>query len=252
MMLDQSKAIRWPINDVVTPKSKDKTLYFKAKRVMDFTIALISLIFLAPLMLLVTLLIRLDSKGPAVYTQKRITTKRVPNKNGGYDWQEEEFTIYKFRSMHSNCSSGLHRQFMKAYIEGNEAEMAALQNAEAKEESKFKLNGDPRITRMGKFLRKTSIDELPQLWNVLRGDMSLVGPRPPIPYEVEMYKPHHHERLHTITGLTGYWQIKGRSSLSFEEMLALDKEYIEIQSLWMDFKILLLTLPAVLAKREAS
>ena len=253
-MLDQTKDTPW-IQTVTTPRAwtQTKSLYFAAKRIMDFLIAFASLIFLLPLLAIVYIAIKIDdSKGSPIYTQERVTSKRVKQTDGTYIWKEVPFTIYKFRTMRSNCSSRIHQQFMKAYIEGDETTMAALQQEKANEESKFKLNGDPRITRVGKFLRKTSLDELPQLWNVMRGDMSMVGPRPPIPYEVEMYRPRHHQRFHTVPGITGYWQVKGRSSIGFEEMVDLDLEYIEKQSLWLDWKILLMTLPAVLLDREAS
>jgi lipopolysaccharide/colanic/teichoic acid biosynthesis glycosyltransferase len=107
------------------------------------------------------------------------------------------------------------------------------------------------VTRVGSFLRKTSLDELPQLWNVLLGHMSLVGPRPPIPYEVELYQPHHHDRLRTMPGLTGWWQVKGRSATSFEEMVRMDVEYIRQQSLWLDIKIIIMTVTAVVNGKGA-
>ena len=253
-MLDQPKDLPWTQTFATSLSGKQtKSLYFAAKRVMDFVIAFASLIALSPLMALLSIAIKRDDpEGSPLYKQERVTSRRIKQANGTYTWEEVPFTIYKFRTMRSNCSSSIHQEFMKAYIEGDEATMAALQQEKANEESKFKLNGDPRITRVGKFLRKTSLDELPQLWNVMRGDMSMVGPRPPIPYEVEMYQPRHHQRFHTVPGITGYWQVKGRSSIGFEEMVDLDLEYIEKQSLWLDWKILLMTLPAVLLDREAS
>ncbi len=253
-MLDHTKDGTWvQTTGTSLAWSETKSLYFTAKRVMDLVIAVSSLIALLPLLAILYIAIKLDDpQGSPIYKQERVTSKRAKQADGTHIWQEVPFTIYKFRSMHSNCSSSIHQQFMKAYIEGDEATMAALQQEKAKEESKFKLNGDPRITRMGKFLRKTSLDELPQLWNVMKGDMSMVGPRPPIPYEVEMYRPHHHQRFQTVPGITGYWQVKGRSSIGFEEMVNLDLEYIEKQSIRMDWEILLMTLPAVLLDREAS
>lgn len=251
-MMEQPKEIGWISPPTASLRPESKSVYFATKRVMDFVIALLSLVLLAPLMTILAILIKLDSEGPAVYTQTRVTSKRVRDKDGNFQWKEVPFTIYKFRTMRHNCSSKLHRDFIKAYIDGDEGKMMALQQEKAQEESKFKLNGDPRITRMGRFLRKTSLDELPQLFNVLQGEMSMVGPRPPIPYEVEMYRPHHHARLRTVPGLTGYWQVKGRSSISFEDMVDLDVEYIEKQSLWLDIKVLIMTIPAVLLEREAS
>lgn len=225
--------------------------YFAIKRIVDFTVAGILVILLLPLILLIALLIMLDSPGSPIFKQERVGAKRQKRFDGRSTWAEYRFTIYKFRTMKANCSSGIHQEFMKAYIEGDEAQMNKLQQTEqVKDESKFKLNGDPRITTMGYFLRKTSLDELPQLFNVLKGDMSLVGPRPPIPYEVEMYQPIHHKRLMTTQGLTGLWQVKGRSSISFEEMVKLDIEYIEKQSLWLDLKIILLTIPVLLLQKD--
>jgi lipopolysaccharide/colanic/teichoic acid biosynthesis glycosyltransferase len=137
---------------------------------------------------------------------------------------------------------------MKAYISGDEEK---LSEQAGKSSNSYKLTGDPRVTRIGKFLRATSLDELPQLWNVLRGDMSLVGPRPPIPYEVEMYRKEHFCRFGTLPGITGLWQVSGRCETTFEEMIKLDLEYIDIKSNWQDLKILFMTVPAVISERGA-
>jgi len=234
----------------VTEEQGTKTLYFVLKRAFDVVVVSLSLIFLLPLMLAIAFLIKLDSAGPAVFRQQRVSARRRMH-NGRIVWDEVPFTIYKFRTMKVDAKSTLHRQFIEAYIAGDEKRMVELQSAQKAAEAKYKIMDDPRVTRVGKFLRKTSLDELPQLWNVLLGDMSLVGPRPPIPYEVELYLYHHRERLQTIPGMTGWWQVKGRSSTSFEEMVRLDVEYIQNQSLWLDFKIILGTVTAVLAAKGA-
>lgn len=234
----------------VADRQDTQALYFALKRVFDVVVVSLSLLFLLPLMLIIAILIKLDSPGAAIYRQERVTAKRRV-RNGVVVWEEMPFTIYKFRTMKADAKSTLHRQFIEAYIAGDEKRMAELQSAQKAAEAKYKLMDDPRVTRVGKFLRKTSLDELPQLWNVLLGDMSLVGPRPPIPYEVELYLYHHRERLKTVPGMTGLWQVKGRSATSFEEMVRLDVEYIQNQSLWLDLKIIFGTVTAVLAAKGA-
>jgi len=225
-------------------------LYFTAKHIVDVMVVALSMVFLVPLLAFIALLIKWDSPGPAIFRQERVTAKRRV-RNGQVYWEETPFTIYKFRTMRVDAKSTIHRQFIEAYIAGDDKRMAELQSAQQEEESKYKLVQDPRVTRIGSFLRKTSLDELPQLWNVLMGDMSLVGPRPPIPYEVELYLFHHHDRLRTVPGLTGWWQVKGRSATSFEEMVQMDVEYIREQSVWLDIKIIIMTLTAVVNGKGA-
>ena len=152
------------------------------------------------------------------------------------------FLCYKFRTMFVGADENIHREAYKLNIEGdNEA------NAGDEDKPVFgKVKNDPRITRAGKFLRRTSLDELPQLLNVLKGDMSVVGPRPPIPYEVEAYALWHRKRLDVKPGITGLWQVSGRNRLTFEEMVQLDLFYVKNWSLWLDLKIILLTLPAMM------
>jgi lipopolysaccharide/colanic/teichoic acid biosynthesis glycosyltransferase len=152
--------------------------------------------------------------------------------------------------MYTNVDSELHRRYVQAYIDGDEAAMAALRPGDAKSDS-YKLTADPRVTRVGRFLRRTSLDELPQLWNVIRGEMSLVGPRPPIPYEVKKYGRDHFHRLAALPGITGLWQVSGRCETTFEEMVQLDLNYIKNQSIWLDLQILLKTLPAVISEKGA-
>ena len=222
--------------------------YIVIKRFLDVTLVLFSLIPLAPIFILITVLIELDSSGPAIYKQERIGAK-LSFRKGKPCWARRRFTMYKFRTMKNDVDTTIHYEFIKAYI-NDDFSLSEIQ-AMRKGNAMYKLANDPRVTRIGRFLRNTSLDELPQMWNVLLGDMSLVGPRPPIPYEVEMYKPRHHQRLKTLPGITGLWQIEGRSSTTFEEMVTLDLEYIEKQCAWLDLKIIFGTLPAVLSRKGA-
>ena len=194
------------------------------KRTFDFVSAALSITLLFPLWLLIALLIKLDSKGAVLYTQERV----------GMDGRL--FLLYKFRTMAAGADSDLHREYQRAFIAGR-----AEANLGNEGKPTYKLLADPRITRIGKILRRTSLDEVPQLLNVLLGDMSLVGPRPPIPYEVEAYELWHRKRLDMKPGLTGLWQVSGRNRLPFEEMVRLDLFYIENWSLLLDVKIILRT-----------
>ena len=188
------------------------------KRGMDIVGAVIGLVLGAPLLALIGLAIRLDSPGQIVFRQTRVGATG------------KTFEMYKFRSMR----------------EGAEAELEQLRELNEADGPIFKIRDDPRLTRVGRFLRRTSLDELPQLWNVLRGEMSLVGPRPPLPVEVTHYMEWHKKRLEVRPGITALWQVSGRSMLSFDEGVLLDIYYIENWSLWLDFKILLRTIPKVL------
>jgi len=200
-----------------------KLLYEVTKRCMDVVMSLALLVLLLPLMLLVALAIRLDSPGAALLKQKRIGRDRVP------------FDCYKFRSM---CVDA-------------EAQRKALAHRNEMTGPVFKIRSDPRVTRVGRVLRKYSLDELPQLINVLKGEMSLVGPRPPLPEEVERYEPRHMKRLEVKPGLTCIWQVSGRNEICFERWVELDIEYIEHRSLWLDLVILVRTVPAVITARGA-
>jgi lipopolysaccharide/colanic/teichoic acid biosynthesis glycosyltransferase len=207
--------------------------YRAAKRALDLAGALVGLIVLSPVLVILAVLIRLDSEGPAVFRQTRIGRFGRP------------FTCYKFRTMYANASEQAHRAYIEAYSRG---EVAAASDPAAP----FKIERDPRITRLGHFLRRSSLDELPQLINVLLGDMSLVGPRPDVAYSVALYKDWHKLRLATQPGLTGLWQIRGRGRVSYEEGMRLDCEYVQQQCLRLDVAILLQTLPAVLRMRGAA
>ena len=230
--------------------AKATSAYFFCKRFFDLGIILLALPFLAPVIGIIIIAILIDSPGPAIYTQERIKGVRR-RRNGKVVWEQESFVMYKFRTMQLGAPTKLHQEFVAAYIAGDEEAMANIRQSDVDHESKYKLSDDPRVTRIGNILRKTSLDELPQLWNVLNGDMSLVGPRPALPYEAELYEPWHRQRLATVQGLTGSWQAEGRGNLTFDEMVALDLDYIQNQSLLLDIKILLKTVPSVFQSRGA-
>jgi exopolysaccharide biosynthesis polyprenyl glycosylphosphotransferase len=194
------------------------------KRISDIAIASLSLALLSPLWLLIALLIKVDSKGAVFYSQERV----------GMDGRI--FLVYKFRTMRTDADSEIHREYQRKFIAGH-----AEANVGDDKRPAYKLQNDPRITRVGRVLRRLSLDEVPQLFNVLRGEMSVVGPRPPIPYEVEAYELRHRKRLDMKPGLTGLWQVSGRNRLPFEEMVKLDLLYIENWSLLSDLKIILRT-----------
>ncbi len=212
----------------------DTTRYFGnlalVKRVLDVVMALVALVVAGPLMLVIALLVKRSSPGPVLFTQERLGRDGKP------------FSFYKFRSMKNDSNDAIHRQFAAMFISGDESGCAQSNAGE----KVFKLKTDPRVTTIGAWLRKTSLDELPQLFNILKGEMSVVGPRPPIAYEIENYQPWHMERLKAVPGLTGLWQVSGRSSVSFEEMVRLDVKYINNWSIWWDFAIILRTIPVVL------
>lgn len=207
------------------------------KRAFDLCLAILLLILLSPLMVLITILIKLNSPGPAIFVQERVGSRRRTQGNISY-WKQTTFKCYKFRTMHCNADQSLHQAYFKALINNDCEGMAALQGGDTQIR---KMTNDPRITRFGRILRKSSLDELPQLFNVIKGEMSLVGPRPAIPYEVEMYKPWHRKRLETKPGMTGLWQVTSRSRVDFDEIIRLDIQYIKQQSFWLDLKILLKT-----------
>jgi lipopolysaccharide/colanic/teichoic acid biosynthesis glycosyltransferase len=204
--------------------ARDTGLYLRfGKRALDLIGALVALVLSAPLMLIAALAIKLESRGPVFYRSTRVGRGGRP------------FTFYKLRSMVNGADQ--HRHHLSHL---NECDGPV-----------FKISNDPRVTGVGRFLRTTSLDELPQFWNVLRGDMSLVGPRPPLPEEVSHYLPWQMRRLDVRPGITCLWQISGRSRIGFEEWMRLDLEYIKRQSFPMDLRILLRTIPAVLSREGA-
>ncbi len=202
--------------------------YARVKRLVDILITLLLLPFVGVVMLLVAIAIRIDSKGPVLFRQTRVGS------NG------EEFKFLKFRSMYVNSDDREHLEAIERYLAN-----LALNDDDPESRYLYKQVDDPRITRVGKFIRKTSLDELPQFLNVLRGEMSLVGPRPPVPYEVERYSPHDRLRLCGKPGLTGIWQVYARSVVPFAEMVELDIEYLQKQSLWLDLKLIVMTIPVM-------
>ena len=203
---------------------KEKPLYDAIKRLSDILISGIALILLSPLLLVLVIMVRSDG-GPAIYYQNRV------GKNG------KTFRIFKFRSMCVNADSP--------------EMLAKLQAMNEMDGPAFKIKEDPRITKVGRFIRRTSMDELPQLVNILLGDMSIVGPRPPLVSEVKQYTEYQKQRLLVKQGLTCYWQCSGRNNISFDEWVELDLKYIRERSLWTDLKIILKTVPAVLSGNGA-
>jgi exopolysaccharide biosynthesis polyprenyl glycosylphosphotransferase len=192
---------------------------YLVKRLFDIAVSAILLVLLLPIFLAVGLAIRLEDPGPILFKQQRVGR-----------WGKL-FTMWKFRSMYTDAE-----ERKKELMARNEMAGGVL----------FKMKDDPRVTRVGRVIRKTSIDELPQLWNVLKGDMSLVGPRPPVPQEVDEYSLSDRRRLEVIPGITCIWQVSGRSDIPFDQQVELDVQYIQSQSFWTDIKILLKTVPALL------
>jgi lipopolysaccharide/colanic/teichoic acid biosynthesis glycosyltransferase len=227
----------------LSTETSENEIYFVCKRCIDLSLAALVLILLLPVLLLIAVLIKIDSSGPVFFTHERVGAKRL-QVQGKATWVVGNFRMHKFRSMVQNADSALHEAYIRDFVEGR------VQPNEGPE-GKFKLTNDPRVTRIGKVLRRTSLDELPQLLNVLKGQMSLVGPRPVPPYEVACYRPGDHKRLTALPGITGLWQVNGRCRVSFEEMIDMDLEYIKNASLRLDLQILFQTIPAVLCGRGA-
>lgn len=204
----------------------------RSKRLLDIAASGAGMMLLAIPSAVLAMLIRLDSPGPVLFRQARVG-------RGG-----REFEMFKFRTMSDGNCSDAHRDYVRRMICGDDGSLRNRDGA-------HKLEDDPRITRVGRWLRKTSLDELPQLLNVFKGDMSLVGPRPPLAYEVEVYSPRHRRRLDAVPGITGLWQVSGRNRTTFEEMVDLDIAYIDSWSLMLDLRILAKTVPEVLGGKGA-
>jgi lipopolysaccharide/colanic/teichoic acid biosynthesis glycosyltransferase len=202
------------------------------RRGLDIALAATALLLLSPVVAGVALAIAISSPGPIVFRQRRLGRDLNP------------FTVLKFRTMHANADSAPHREYVRTLIDSQEDQ--------ASQGGLYKLAVDDRITGLGRFLRKTSLDELPQLWNVIRGDMSLVGPRPVIPYEAELYPPAYLRRFAVKPGLTGLWQVSGRNERTYEEMVRLDVEYAERNSIGLDLLILAKTVWVVLTRKGAA
>ena len=216
-----------------THSTSYKTVSFNnvAKRALDLVLSSVAVLLLVPIFLVIVVLIRLDSNGPVFFRQQRV------GKDG------KLFTCLKFRTMAQNADQSVHQEAIKRFAKGE----ALSDDAGAK----FKLANDSRVTKIGSLLRRTSLDELPQLLNVLRGEMSLVGPRPAIPYELELYKEWYHDRHNVKPGITGMWQVYGRSQVDFDSMMNLDVQYATKNSLLLDVKLILLTVPTMVLQRGA-
>jgi exopolysaccharide biosynthesis polyprenyl glycosylphosphotransferase len=223
--LSQMLSVDYGLADVNYNTAHMRRMDWPIKRLFDRSTTFVGVICISPLLLLIILLIKMDSKGPILFKQERIGLKG------------KTFQMYKFRSMHTDAEERL-AQLLK-YNETNGG--------------MFKMTNDPRVTRIGRFLRKYSLDELPQLFNVLRGEMSLVGPRPPLMREVENYEPWHYVRFATLPGLTGLWQVSGRSNIQdFDSVVTLDAHYIKQWNFLLDLKLLIKTVPVVLFGKDTA
>jgi len=212
-----------------------RRLYTHMKRAVDVVGSATLLLLCSPILLVVAAVVKLTSKGPVFFRQERV------GQHG------RTFTFLKFRSMHENNDHSEHKEFVRKLIHEPIGIHATGKNGERI----YKMTNDKRVTAVGKWIRRSSLDELPQLFNVLRGDMSLVGPRPPIPYEVDFYQDWHRRRLDVKPGITGLWQVSGRSRLKFDEMVRLDIHYVSTWTPWLDLKILLKTPAAVVRGSDA-
>jgi exopolysaccharide biosynthesis polyprenyl glycosylphosphotransferase len=219
-------------------KSVHKVFFLHIKRIIDIAGSIVGLVISSPLFLIIPILIKMTSKGPVLFKQERL---------GQFG---RKFIFLKFRSMRIDNDDSIHREYIKDLI--TQKSDRCKNDGESDRKNVYKIEGDPRITLIGKFLRKTSLDELPQFINVLKGEMSLVGPRPPIPYEYDDYKLWHMKRVIEVKpGITGLWQVEGRSSTAFDEMVRLDLKYIREWSLWLDIKIILKTPWVILTGKGA-
>ncbi|MCI0856040.1 MAG: sugar transferase [Chloroflexi bacterium] len=200
------------------------------KRLIDVCLSTVALIVLLPLLAIIALLVRIDSPGPALFRQERIGKGR------------KQFTVFKFRTMHHNVDDRLHREAFERVANGVRTKMSNGKQV-------FKSNEDPRITRLGKFLRTSCVDELPQLFNILRGEMSIVGPRPALEWELTYYQDWHLRRFDVKPGLTGPWQVHRAEAENLDDMLRMDVEYSDSPSVWQDIRLIALTVPAIVRER---
>ncbi|WP_349026672.1 sugar transferase [Methyloglobulus sp.] len=229
-----SDVLKLMLEDSIAPGSLYK---LQIKRAIDVIGSLIALSILSPVMLVAAALVKFNSPGPVIFKQTRLGKKGIP------------FTFYKFRSMRTDTNDQIHRDYVIKLINGDDD--ITINNGDV-QNPLYKINYDPRVTSVGSVIRKTSIDELPQLYNVLKGDMSLVGPRPPLGYEAEKYQSWHLRRiLEMKPGITGLWQVEGRSRTGFDEAVRLDVRYLQTWSLMLDIKILFRTIKEVLQCRGA-
>jgi lipopolysaccharide/colanic/teichoic acid biosynthesis glycosyltransferase len=235
--------------EVLRPMTGNRSAYYFTKRLMDLALASVLLLVSLPIMIVIGIAIFAYSPGPIFFKQERVGAKRRTN-GKVITWEPTTFQCIKFRTMKLDADSSIHKAYIQALIENNQEQMHAVQNAATRPRAAIsqeqlvasqnaptlprKLVNDARVIGPGKILRKLSLDELPQLWNVMRGDMSMIGPRPAIPYEVEMYKPWHMLRLQAQPGLSGLQQVTARCILDFDVHVYLVLEYIEKQSIWLD------------------
>jgi len=243
MALERQAFWQYPDPAIALTTDGDRELYFLCKRLIDVVLTVLLLLLLLPLMVVIAVAITLDTPGPVFFVQERVGVRRR-SEQGRTFWETRTFPFYKFRSMAAGADQSLHAEHVRAFVEGR---VNAVEGGKAK----FKLAHDPRVTRVGRILRRTSLDELPQLFNVLKGEMSLVGPRPVPTYEVAQYRESDTERLMALPGITGLWQVGGRGEVPFSEMIRMDRDYVRNQTVWLDLKILVATLPAVLSGRGA-
>ena len=213
--------------DFTYPLVEQKPVYEFVKRVQDVILATTALVLLAPVWLLIALLIRLTTPGPAIYREKNVVGRHG-----------KLITVLKFRTMYSHTDDAIHRNAVAKFVKGEEIDTI---EKDGKKVPVYKIARDPRVTPIGRILRKSGLDEIPQMINVLKGDMSLVGPRAPILYEYEHYAQEHKVRLAVMPGITGLYQVTARSAVPFEKMIEIDLDYIERRSYWLDMKIMLLT-----------
>lgn len=223
------------------------SVYFVAKRAIDIAVSIVALTLSAPILAAAAILIKLDSPGPVFFKQIRIGAQHIQF-GKTHCWQQRQFYCYKLRTMVNGAKTEKHQAYLKALITKDEEKIREIEGEGAK---MHKLVNDSRITRVGKYLRKLSLDEIPQFINVLRGEMSVVGPRPAIPYEVECYTPRHMRRLSAKPGITGLQQTTARCTKSFDEQVNLDITYIENQSILQDLKIIFKTPLAVFVEKGA-
>ncbi len=224
-----SVALPAPAIALGRPAPLRRTTWQRSKRVTEPVVAVVMLLALLPVLVLIALAVKLDSRGPVLFRQRRV------------GFRMKEFPVLKFRTMVHNAPQELHQRYIAQLVESNGETQTSLK----------KMVDDPRITRVGRFLRKTSLDELPQLFNVVAGQMSLVGPRPAIAYELEHYEDHHFRRFDVLPGLTGLWQVSGRNELDFRQMLDLDVRYVGEAGAATDLQILVRT-PITLVRRHAA
>lgn len=209
------------------PLVEQKPFYELVKRAQDSVMALMALVLLSPIWLLIAIAVKLSSPGPVIFRQ--------PNAVGRYG---RRITMYKFRTMYADNDNSQHQEAIARFVKGQHLDTV---KKEGKEVQVYKITRDPRITSIGYFLRKSGLDEIPQLVNVIRGELSIVGPRPPLLYEYEHYTPRHKTRLDVLPGMTGLYQITARSQVPFEKMVEIDLDYIQRRSYWLDLKIMLKT-----------